>query len=301
MSPPTTGPTQKQLRYLRQLASRTGQTFATPRTRAQASHEIRRLRRQQPSSRAEVAAERRAVARDMAERRGDDARVRVDVEIAGHGSEATWTAPPWEQAGPRVVHCKREHFDIYVGRPSMWGNPFKEGRDGTREEVIARYERWLKDQPALLAELPELHGKVLGCWCAPKPCHADVLLRLANSRRAAPASGSSADSLPSAGAPHAFAGYQVDGERRLIVVQRIRGAVRVDDVPASGTGRRHVLANGLETCGELDALLRDYGEQTARLGAIPASRDGIRAALERSPIGHRPERHIGDTTDNADA
>jgi len=79
-----------------------------------------------------------------------------------------------------VVHCKRERFDVYIGRPSKWGNPFVIGKDGTREEVIAKYEAWLNRQPALMAALPELRGKVLGCWCAPHACHGDVLARLAD-------------------------------------------------------------------------------------------------------------------------
>jgi hypothetical protein len=69
---------------------------------------------------------------------------------------------------------------VYVGRPSKWGNPFKIGRDGSREEVIARYREWILRQPALMAALPDLRGKDLVCWCAPEPCHADVLLELAN-------------------------------------------------------------------------------------------------------------------------
>jgi hypothetical protein len=79
----------------------------------------------------------------------------------------------------RVVHCKREAFDVYIGRPGKWGNPFVIGKDGTRAEVITKYEAWLLRQPALMADLPELHGKVLGCWCAPHACHGDVLARLA--------------------------------------------------------------------------------------------------------------------------
>jgi len=82
-------------------------------------------------------------------------------------------------AHPQVVHCKRARYDVYIGRPGKWGNPFQIGRDGTREQVIARYERWLSEQPELLAALPELAGKTLGCWCAPKVCHGDVLARLA--------------------------------------------------------------------------------------------------------------------------
>jgi hypothetical protein len=69
---------------------------------------------------------------------------------------------------------------VNVGRPSEWGNPFKLGRDGTRADVIAKYRAWIVQQPALMAALPELRGRNLVCWCAPKPCHADVLLELAN-------------------------------------------------------------------------------------------------------------------------
>jgi len=82
----------------------------------------------------------------------------------------------------RVVHCKRKPFDVYIGRPSKWGNPFVIGKDGTRDEVIEKYEAWLRTQPALLAALPELRGKTLGCWCAPQACHGDVLARLAEAQ-----------------------------------------------------------------------------------------------------------------------
>ena len=68
---------------------------------------------------------------------------------------------------------------MYIGRPSKWGNPFTIGRDGTREEVIAKYREWIKSQPRLLADLHELEGKVLGCWCSPQACHGDVLSELA--------------------------------------------------------------------------------------------------------------------------
>jgi len=80
----------------------------------------------------------------------------------------------------RVVHCKRESYDIYIGRPSKWGNPFTIGPDGTRTEVIEKYRQYLLNKPELLADLPELKGKTLGCWCVPKPCHGDILVKLAN-------------------------------------------------------------------------------------------------------------------------
>lgn len=78
----------------------------------------------------------------------------------------------------RVVHCKKSSYDIYIGRPSKWGNPFVIGKDGTREEVIEMYEEWIRKTPDLIKDLSELDGKILGCHCAPKACHGDVLIKL---------------------------------------------------------------------------------------------------------------------------
>ncbi len=79
-----------------------------------------------------------------------------------------------------VVHCKRDTYDVYIGRGGDWGNPFRIGPDGTRAEVIANYRTWIVTQPDLMARLPELRGKVLGCWCAPQDCHGHVLAELAD-------------------------------------------------------------------------------------------------------------------------
>jgi len=76
----------------------------------------------------------------------------------------------------KVVHCKKEPYDIYIGRPSKWGNPFSIGKDGTREDVISKYEIYIMSRPDLISSLPELRGKTLGCWCKPKTCHGDILV-----------------------------------------------------------------------------------------------------------------------------
>lgn len=69
----------------------------------------------------------------------------------------------------------------YVGRPTKYGNPFVLGKDGNRDQVIARFRAWLLTQPALIeAAKRELRGKDLVCWCAPLACHADVLMEIAN-------------------------------------------------------------------------------------------------------------------------
>jgi len=78
----------------------------------------------------------------------------------------------------KIVHCRKAPFDVYIGRPSQWGNPFVIGKHGSRKDVIEKYRRWLLKQPELLAKLPELKGKVLGCWCSPLPCHGQVLIDL---------------------------------------------------------------------------------------------------------------------------
>jgi hypothetical protein len=83
--------------------------------------------------------------------------------------------------------------EVYIGRravhgrlpESKWANPFKMGRDGTREEVVVKYEAWLRAQPELIAALPELRGKDLACWCAPLACHGDVILRLVEAQAVA--------------------------------------------------------------------------------------------------------------------
>ena len=83
------------------------------------------------------------------------------------------------------VYNKRHTYPadaVYVGRGSDWGNLYKIGEDGTREEVIEKFEKVYV--PAILKKIPDwlepLRGKDLVCWCFPKACHADVLLRLAN-------------------------------------------------------------------------------------------------------------------------
>lgn len=74
-----------------------------------------------------------------------------------------------------------ELWNVYIGRPSPYGNPFVIGRDGNRQEVIEKYRTWLLGQPNLIRRIKEdLAGKTLGCFCAPLPCHGDILAEIAN-------------------------------------------------------------------------------------------------------------------------
>jgi hypothetical protein len=91
-----------------------------------------------------------------------------------------------------VVHCKREKFDVYIGRPSKWGNPYTHIKNAstvalyeadTREDAIAYFERDLLSKPDLIeAAQNELRGKVLGCFCSPQACHGDVLAKFAETK-----------------------------------------------------------------------------------------------------------------------
>lgn len=81
----------------------------------------------------------------------------------------------------RVVNCKKEPYDVYIGRPSKWGNPFKIGTDGSRQDVIHKYRVWILANTTLIKQIrSELRGKTLGCWCRPDACHGDVLAELAD-------------------------------------------------------------------------------------------------------------------------
>jgi hypothetical protein len=70
---------------------------------------------------------------------------------------------------------------VYIGRGSAFGNPFVIGKDGDRDEVCDKYEKMVRSDPDLIRKIrDELEGKDLICFCAPKRCHGDLLLKIAN-------------------------------------------------------------------------------------------------------------------------
>ena len=80
-------------------------------------------------------------------------------------------------------------FDVYIGRAcyrggwqlpkSKWANPYTIGKDGTREEVIRKYEKYILNKPELLKDLSELKGRRIGCFCGEEDdCHGEILIRL---------------------------------------------------------------------------------------------------------------------------
>ena len=84
----------------------------------------------------------------------------------------------------RVVNKYKEEYDIYIGRGSLWGNPYVIGPDGPRPEVIEMYKMYIwkkiRSGEVTIQNLLALDGKRLGCFCSPKQCHGDVLVAACN-------------------------------------------------------------------------------------------------------------------------
>lgn len=94
-----------------------------------------------------------------------------------------------ESLSTRVINIHGDEFyDVYIGRPSKWGNPYSHlGVPGTIkvdsiEEAIDKYRAMIEQKIIIGAinseDLSELRGKILGCWCKPGPCHGDVLIEM---------------------------------------------------------------------------------------------------------------------------
>jgi hypothetical protein len=80
-----------------------------------------------------------------------------------------------------IEKADEEGLLVRVDRGSRWGNPFVLGDDGSRDQVIMAYrDHYLPYKPSLRSRIGDLRGKLLACWCAPEPCHGDVLAELAN-------------------------------------------------------------------------------------------------------------------------
>jgi hypothetical protein len=110
----------------------------------------------------------------------------VNVKVAhirpkGFNNLKEWMEDPTNayvgRAGVVFVDGRR-----FPEKASSFANPFKIGKDGTRDEVITKYRDYMIDllvkSPKLVEELLSMRGKDLGCWCAPEPCHGDILLEL---------------------------------------------------------------------------------------------------------------------------
>lgn len=93
---------------------------------------------------------------------------------------------------PEVVNLKTDKYDVYIGRPSSWGNPHIIFRNGSRDEVCDKHEAWLRQwidhkkeiiikgmsNKWMIEHLGELEGEIIGCYCTPKRCHGDTLVKI---------------------------------------------------------------------------------------------------------------------------
>jgi len=69
---------------------------------------------------------------------------------------------------------------VYIGRRTCWGNAYRMADENDRAPAVDAYrERW-PHQTKLHARLPELRGKVLGCWCHPRACHGHIIADAVN-------------------------------------------------------------------------------------------------------------------------
>lgn len=80
-----------------------------------------------------------------------------------------------------------DSYDVYIGRGTLWGNPYQMGKEGTRDEVIAKFaydfeRRFLKLPEQFDMNIEKLRGKTLGCHCKPAACHGDVIANYLNSQ-----------------------------------------------------------------------------------------------------------------------
>lgn len=80
----------------------------------------------------------------------------------------------------RVVNIYHtDDWDVNCMRPNLLGNPFVVGKHGTRDEVIAKFEDYIRKEPIRLRYIKTLKGKTLACCCKPKSCHVDIIAKIA--------------------------------------------------------------------------------------------------------------------------
>jgi len=79
-----------------------------------------------------------------------------------------------------VVNLRKDHYQVYIGRGSPFGNQFVIGKDGNREQVIAKYKDYfvhrVEQDAVFRAQVLALRDKVLGCYCWPLKCHGNVII-----------------------------------------------------------------------------------------------------------------------------
>lgn len=89
---------------------------------------------------------------------------------------------------------ERDPSYVYIGRGSIYGNPFSHlpGKTGAlvkvenRDEAVDSYKKWINGEiqlsikPPSIEEIKRLKHKILGCFCKPAKCHGDLLKEIAD-------------------------------------------------------------------------------------------------------------------------
>jgi hypothetical protein len=110
------------------------------------------------------------VSPDEAERIADAEAGRCVVANMHDGTDVALLM--WAQANDRFVR---------IDRRTEWGNPFEMPDDGERQDVVGKFSRfYFPYKDGLLARIPTLRGKVLGCWCHPEECHGHIIAEIVN-------------------------------------------------------------------------------------------------------------------------
>lgn len=104
----------------------------------------------------------------------------VSVKIAELRKQGYKSFEHWVSVPNHVYIARNMTCYIPGAKKSKWANPFKVGVDGTTDEVRRKYREYILQTPELFKALPELRGKILGCWCKPDFCHGDILVALLN-------------------------------------------------------------------------------------------------------------------------
>lgn len=83
----------------------------------------------------------------------------------------------------KVVNLRTDRYDVYIGRPGPFGNPFVMTETTDRRKAVELFKGWILAQPDLVRRVRrELKGKTLGCYCKPLACHGDILAEIADGR-----------------------------------------------------------------------------------------------------------------------
>lgn len=105
----------------------------------------------------------------------------VDVHQKSLGEEGYQNFEQWVADPINVYIGRNMSYAVKGAKASKWHNPFSVKKYGL-EKCIEMYEEHVRKNKDLMDSLEELKGKTLGCWCHPKPCHGDVLVKLVNEK-----------------------------------------------------------------------------------------------------------------------